>query len=229
MLKIKNIEFPEEIYLSKPEELINFESFGSNGNSELISAELEHILPYMSDRIKIQGGFFFSDENVRVEREIIYCGDQVFNSGIIINAGLRGIDSLYLIVVSAGFGVEKAVKKNFDENNYLRGYLWDMIGSEIVEKCADYLQQEIKTDAEEDGRKITNRYSPGYCGWSVAEQSKLFSILPEKFCGVSLSPSSLMSPAKSISGIIGSGVNVKYHEYACSICDAEHCFRRKNV
>ena len=48
-----------------------------------------------------------------------------------------------------------------------------------------------------EGLRITNSYSPGYCGWNVSEQHALFSLLPEGFCGVRLCESGLMLPIKS--------------------------------
>ena len=89
--------------------------------------------------------------------------------------------------------------------------------------CRMNLQMEMISG----GKKITNRYSPGYCGWDVAEQHKLFQLIPDNFCGVRLNESSLMNPEKSVSGIIGIGENVKYNPYTCRICDMKDCIYRK--
>ena len=49
------------------------------------------------------------------------------------------------------------------------------------------------------------RYSPGYCGWHVSGQRKLFDhLLPEKI-GITLRESFLMQPLKSISGVVIAG------------------------
>ncbi|MHB8579979.1 MAG: vitamin B12 dependent-methionine synthase activation domain-containing protein [Ignavibacteriaceae bacterium] len=76
------------------------------------------------------------------------------------------------------------------------------------------------------GMKITNRYSPGYCNWNVSEQHLFFSLLPQNFCGITLTESSLMLPVKSISGIIGIGSNVKYSKYFCDKCGVKDCTYR---
>jgi hypothetical protein len=77
------------------------------------------------------------------------------------------------------------------------------------------------------GMKITNRYSPGYCGWDVSEQHKLFRLIPDNFCGIRLTESALMDPVKSNSGIIGIGESVKMNPYTCSLCDLKECAYRK--
>ena len=74
--------------------------------------------------------------------------------------------------------------------------------------------------------KTTNRYSPGYCGWNVSDQQKLFALLPKNFCGVSLNENSMMLPVKSISAVIGIGKTVEKKDYQCSICDVEFCYKR---
>ena len=49
----------------------------------------------------------------------------------------------------------------------------------------------------------------------------------EKDLQVRLNESALMWPVKSVSGIIGLGENVSYHDYACRLCQLTHCFRRR--
>ncbi len=80
------------------------------------------------------------------------------------------------------------------------------------------------------GLHVTNRYSPGYCGWSVAEQGMLFSFLPKNFCDIRLTESSLMIPLKSVSGIIGIGKELRRKGYKCDFCDIANCLRsNKNI
>ena len=101
----------------------------------------------------------------------------------------------------------------------LEGYVVDIIGSIIVEKAMDTVQLELKSMKNQ----ITNRYSPGYCEWNVEEQKKLFSLLPDNFCNISLNDSALMLPIKSVSGFIGIGKDVRYHEYSCEKCNRTNC------
>jgi hypothetical protein len=88
------------------------------------------------------------------------------------------------------------------------------------------VHKEIKRDMETDGLKITNRYSPGYCGWPVSDQQILFALMGQNICDIRLSESSLMMPVKSVSGIIGAGMHVKSKGYSCAACDTEYCLYR---
>ncbi len=97
---------------------------------------------------------------------------------------------------------------------------------EVVENAADMMHHELKAEAAVRGKKITNRFSPGYCGWDVAEQHKLFTFFRDNFCGITLTESALMNPVKSVSGLIGIGRDVKYAAYQCHVCNDKNCIYR---
>ncbi len=113
-----------------------------------------------------------------------------------------------------------------NDGDMLKGYIIDIAASELVEKTTDLLESELLKIVSRKNFGVTNRYSPGYCGWNVNDQHKLFSFLPDNFCGVSLTDSALMLPIKSISAVIGIGANSEKEDYQCSLCDTDFCYKR---
>lgn len=150
-----------------------------------------------------------------------------FNVEKIVFSQLRKSDMAAIFLCTAGPGPGQKSRKFMNERDLLTGYIYDVIGSEIVEAAADLMQNELERSAEMEGLKITNRYSPGYCGWNVEEQHKLFTFFPDNFCGINLTPSALMDPEKSVSGIIGIGKNVKMNPYTCRMCEMKDCIYRR--
>jgi hypothetical protein len=140
---------------------------------------------------------------------------------------IKKSDSMAIFLCTAGAEIGIRSRKAMQERDLLRGYIYDVVGSEIVEAAADLMQNELENAVISSGKKITNRYSPGYCGWDVAEQHKLFQLVPDNFCGIRLTESALMDPVKSVSGIIGIGENVKLNPYTCKMCDMKDCIYRK--
>ena len=140
---------------------------------------------------------------------------------------------VFEFIIGGGFSQqplpESLAKELIEAGDYLEGYIVDLIGSGIVESVANQVHQHIRDLAASRGMKVTNYYSPGYCSWDVSEQQKLFRLLPEGCCGIALSESSLMSPIKSISGIIGIGETVGYKEYTCEICSMKDCIYRRTI
>lgn len=140
---------------------------------------------------------------------------------------IKGSDSVAVFLCTAGKEIGIRSREAMHDKDLLRGYIYDVVGSEIVEAAADLMQNELEKSVISSGKKITNRYSPGYCGWYVGEQHKLFQLVPDNYCGIRLTPSALMDPVKSVSGIIGIGEHVKMDPYTCGLCDMKDCIYRK--
>jgi len=151
---------------------------------------------------------------------------QSFNVKKVVFQQMRKVESIALFACTAGNEIIDRSRELMKEGELLKGYVYDVFGSLVVEEAMDRVQNTLASKMQEEGLKITNRYSPGYCGWDVSEQKKLFSLLPKNFCGIELTDSCLMNPIKSVSGIIGIGGSVKFNEYTCNLCDEEDCLYR---
>jgi hypothetical protein len=141
----------------------------------------------------------------------------------IITSQLRGADRAALFVCTIGSAMEEWAAELFMQGDAVNGHFVDTIASAAVENAADLLHAHVEELMRKSGLNVTNRYSPGYCGWLVSEQKYLFASLPEAFCGITLTDTSLMVPKKSVSGIIGIGKTVKRKPYFCDRCGNETC------
>lgn len=149
-----------------------------------------------------------------------------FGIGKTVAKEFRNAESLILFICTAGKEISELSRKLMLGDDPVLGYVYDVLGSVLVEAATDRMQEEVRKTALLSDELITNRYSPGYCQWSVADQHKLFSFFPENCCGISLTDSALMHPIKSVSGFIGQGKNVKYRQYTCKLCSITECFYR---
>ena len=149
-----------------------------------------------------------------------------FSTGRTIGKLMRNAESFVFFAVTAGAGPEGLSAELIRSGQYPEGFMVDMVASAIAESVAGLLHDHIRELALEEGNKITNRYSPGYCGWEVTEQQKVFGILPAEPCGITLSESSLMNPIKSVSGMIGIGKEVAFRDYTCELCAMKDCLYR---
>ena len=76
----------------------------------------------------------------------------------------------------------------------------------------------------------TLAYSPGYCGWPTSGQRALFAALAPEEVGVTLNDSCLMTPVKSVSGVLVSAP-AEAHRFRpdfpfCRACRRRECGRR---
>lgn len=160
-------------------------------------------------------------DNKTVEAEGV-----VFNVKPIIFNQIKKAEEAALFICTAGAEIAERSRRYMKEGDLLRGYVYDVIGSEVVENAADRIHEALRASIALRGMNITNRFSPGYCGWDVAEQHKLFSFFKDNYCGITLTASALMNPIKSVSGLIGIGREVRYAPYQCHLCDDKNCIYR---
>lgn len=150
-----------------------------------------------------------------------------FDMGKIIVRQLRGSEAYALFVCTSGVEYETYRQRLKQEGDMVRIFIADALGSVIAEKCADQMEQALQENIDKLGWHHTNRFSPGYCGWHVSQQQRLFPFFQGQTCGVMLTDSSLMVPIKSVSGIIGLGKEVRRLDYTCGLCDFKQCYKRR--
>jgi hypothetical protein len=188
---------------------------------------IDDVLEHGDELCRIEGGYKIIDA-VDFDRNdyALRVGSQSFNIKKMVFQQLKNAKSVGIFVCTAGNEIIDRSRKLMKEGELLKGYVYDVFGSLVVEEAMDLIQDVLKSKMEASGLKITNRYSPGYCGWDVSEQKKLFRLLPDKFCGIELTDSCLMRPIKYVSGIIGIGKSVKFNDYTCNLCDESDCLYR---
>ena len=210
---------PSEIKRLLGDEFGEVDSYTGELIAQLISESRECMAP--------EGSF------IRLKAFELEVPDQIatdrtsFQTGRTIKKMLKGSESYLFLIATAGPGPETLARDLLEKGDFLAGYIADMVASALVESVADQVQYHIQQEALQIGLKITNRYSPGYCNWDVREQHKLFNLFPEKCCGITLTESSLMTPIKSVSAVVGRGESVTYQENTCEICSMKECLYRK--
>lgn len=188
---------------------------------------IDEILSIGQKYCNIEGGYLITKKVSFIESPYTLSVDGIcFDIQKIIFHQLKKAEKIALFACTAGPGIGEWSKELMAGGDLIRGYIVDVVGSEIVEAAMDKIHAILTENMAAEELKTTNRYSPGYCSWSVAEQHKLFSLLPYNFCNIQLTDTALMYPIKSVSGIIGLGRDVRFNPYTCQICDSKNCLYR---
>jgi hypothetical protein len=197
-----------------------------SGLPDDVLAMVQEVMDETAGCFDICGGYQIFDEVHFIEKgHHIRIGNMDFATDKIIYHQLRHSERIAVFVCTAGENISLWSKQRISADP-LKGFIADILGSVVVEAAIDAIQQKLHDEMAQAGLKITNRYSPGYCGWVTPEQHKLFSILPKDICGIRLTESALMLPIKSVSGFIGIGANVRFNPYTCQLCEATDCVYR---
>lgn len=221
-----NLSF-EELHISLPE-VYEAMGYGHVEPDEAVKNEVNKLISRVASVTRPLFSFFLSEGEVLVEKNELEVSGTIFQIGKIITRQLRDSQAYAFFVATAGKEFELLQHTLEEEGDIVAIYMADSLGSIIAEKAADCMEVVLQKEIDARGWKHTNRFSPGYCGWHVSEQQKLFPLFPTPYpCNIHLTDSSLMLPIKSVSGVIGLGENVRKVEYTCGLCTYEKCYRRK--
>lgn len=211
---------PEDIYIQM--------GYGSAQPDEATQAETLAMLEEVDAVARPSFCFFITDGILDTDENMLAAMGHDFAIGKIISRQLRGSQRYAFFVATAGAEFEMLRKSTEETGDMVRAFIIDSIGSVIAEKTADKMEEALADLLRPSGWHHTNRFSPGYCGWHVSSQHDLFSLFPDgQPCGVTLTPSALMLPIKSVSGVIGLGPDVRHLDYSCGLCDYKHCYKRR--
>lgn len=148
-------------------------------------------------------------EIMKDEFEIIFNGDGRNEVNSPVKPIYEQAEELALFTVTIEENICSDIKRFFDENDFAIGSMLDSAASEGTEMAAQSLQNIYRQHLINIGRFNSHscvlRFSPGYCGWHISGQRKLFQHLHPEDIGITLNQSFLMQPLKSISGVFISG------------------------
>ncbi len=146
----------------------------------------------------------------------------------------RKSNYLALFAVTLGPVLSEKVTELFDYGNYAIGYMLDSVSSYaadiLTNTIAKLLQSKLAGTEPMPSTWLVLSYCPGYCGWHISGQKKLFEALHPEEIGITLNESCLMSPMKSVSGVLIGGPG-EIHEFVnsypfCNTCTTRTCIKR---
>jgi len=199
--------------------------YAENAVPEFFSEQVDEILEEYCKLCDIRAAYRVVDVSAHRGQGLLI-NNTFFDLNKIIAFQIKNAEMLALFICTIGTGMESWSSQLFSEGDGVRAHFVDTIASAAVEKATDIIHDHIEQQMVQKGLAVTNRFSPGYCGWSVSQQHLLFSFFPSGCCGIELTESSLMIPRKSTSGIIGIGSSVKREPYFCGRCTKKDCTYR---
>lgn len=139
------------------------------------------------------------------------------------------ITHLGMAIATIGPALEERSRALFDSREFPLAVMLDSVGSAAVECLAEWTNDQLCQVALAEGLKVTNRISPGYAGWDVAQQKLLFDLLPAELVGVRLNDYCFMTPEKTISLCVGIGPDARVDHYfvQCRRCTMRDCPYRR--
>jgi hypothetical protein len=170
----------------------------------------------------------FPIRELRHERVVLTNGAQL--GGGPVTRVVGGATHLIVAACTVGAAISARVAQHQRQKEMLQSLLLDDLGSWAVDVVRQQLCRWLEQDAARRGLRVSASLSPGESEWSVRDQAAIFAVLDAGQIGVSLTPSMVMSPLKSLSLIMGTGPAAMGVEGAsnCDFCTIrERCAYRQ--
>src|SRR6185436_4459872 len=138
------------------------------------------------------------------------------------------VEHVAVALCTIGEALERRVAELWDARELPLASMLDSVGSGAVESLAEHVN-DVLCQQGLPGLRVTNRISPGYADWDVAEQPRLFRLGPAAAIGVTLNEACVMTPGKSISLLVGAGAEARVDHYftQCARCWMRDCAYRR--
>lgn len=144
---------------------------------------------------------------------------------------------LALFAATVGEEISRKIRALFSEDDFAPGSMLDTAASVGADMASGYMENYFKNYLVESGlfdnSKAVMRFSPGYCGWHVSGQRKLFEYLRPEKIGIKLTDSCLMEPLKSVSGVVVFGrkniFEFDNNFLFCADCVDQSCLARQKL
>ena len=108
-----------------------------------------------------------------------------------------------LMAVTLGPQVEQLLMRR-EVTNMADAVIMDACASTAVENVSDHFEFDLRKQLEQEGKYLTDRFSPGYGDFPLAVQPVLLEVLDApKRIGLCATDSCLLTPAKSVTALIG--------------------------
>ena len=139
------------------------------------------------------------------------------------------IDEIVAGVCTIGEALEQRAGTLWEARELPLAMMLDSVGSAAVESLAEYVNDQLCQEGIARRVKVTNRMSPGYGGWDVAEQRLLWQLCPGDAVGVTLNDACFMTPTKTITILVGAGLDARVDDYfsQCARCWMRDCAYRR--
>lgn len=115
---------------------------------------------------------------------------------------MRRAKRVIFMAATVGVEIDRLIAKKA-RLSAAEALMLDAVATERIEALCDEFCHSIDSDLLHEGLRTGIRFSPGYGDLPLEFQKEIFSLIaPERYIGLTLNASLMMSPSKSVSAIV---------------------------
>jgi hypothetical protein len=148
----------------------------------------------------------------RPAEDVVLRGEAVWTEGVPLASprlhrtlAEAGAHAVVFVAVSAGPELEEQARRAWLEEKPDEYFFLEMFGSAVVEHLTTTVGARLCAWADGEAMSVLPHYSPGYPEWDIADQSRLFGLLPpDSLPGpIEVFESGMLRPKKSLLAVFG--------------------------
>jgi len=160
------------------------------------------------------------------EKLVLADGTEI-GDGTVVSA-LNGASELIAAICTIGSAADARIEMYQANKELFKAAILSDLAAWGVDMVRQQLCRRLEENFRQEGLKVSAPLSPGESKWSIRDQKVIFTLLDASQIKVSLNESMVMSPAKSLSLIMGMGTQLAMVEGAthCDFCTMKkRCLR----
>lgn len=143
-----------------------------------------------------------TDRRCDTDAAILLCGKDIARL-------LDGCSEVVFMALTLGAELERVLMKQ-EVTDMSDALVLDICASAAVEVAADDFERQLSQELRSEDKYLTNRFSPGYGDFDLSHQRPLLELLnASRAAGITLTPSQLMVPRKSVTAVMGISSNIR--------------------
>lgn len=149
----------------------------------------------------VKGLTVYRVQDFHTDGDVCFIGGACIRSSSLAKA-MQGAESVIIFAATVGIEADRVIAR-YQRRSEALAHMASSLASERIESLCDALCKALSHELS-DEYDLTPRFSAGYGDLPIEFQREIFLMLnPEKYIGLTLTESLLMSPSKSVSAIIG--------------------------
>jgi cobalamin-dependent methionine synthase I len=206
MKNMESVIFFEKISIDPPREKI-YQRLGYRKRTTRISTirqkETDYFINEASSLISLKGSLLRLTINHNNGGKINLAGDLAFTSKKL-STFLRDCEEAVFMGATAGNAIMEAIKKKTGHDDLAAAVVYDATASEMTDAALDWIMDYINRLLRREGKVLLpRRFSAGYADFNLENQKTIYEILQMGKIGVTITPSFILIPEKSVTAISG--------------------------
>lgn len=208
-------------------EAIRYLGYGKHAVDDGTLALITEVFRELDQLKRAKSVYRIFDLQVREAGQIEIGGWTVTSKNLAKN--LTGCDRIVLFGATLGTEVDQLIRR-YSLTDMAKAVVAQACAAAELEEYCDSCQKQIALEAEQQGRYLRPRFSPGYGDFSIHCQDTLMRMLDcAKKIGLALTAGEMMTPTKSVTAVIGmSAEKEPCHIKGCEVCEKKDCLYRRS-